>query len=87
MIQDGYLNRNVYADDILLLMAKWDAEEYMDTPSTVHMRNFYVRKSQSHDPDTPTYIDALSVENAEEYLKGIDGEIESLVIGVTLEIF
>ena len=38
MIQDGNLNRNVDTDDILLLLADWYAEYYMDTPSTFHIR-------------------------------------------------
>ena len=32
MIQDGYLNRNVDTDNILSLLADWDAEDCMDTP-------------------------------------------------------
>ena len=38
MIQYGYLNRNIYTDDILSLLSEWDAEDFMDTPSTFHMR-------------------------------------------------
>ena len=38
IIQDGDLNINVYTDDILSLMAEWDAEDGMDMPSTFHMR-------------------------------------------------
>ena len=63
MIQDRYLNSNVYTDDILSLLAEWDAEDCMDTPSTFHMKESYALKTQSHDPDTPTYIKALSGEN------------------------
>ena len=32
MIQDMDLNSNVYTDDILSLLAEWDAEDCMDTP-------------------------------------------------------
>ena len=32
MIQDRGLNRNVDTDDILSLLADWDAEDCMDTP-------------------------------------------------------
>ena len=46
-------------------MADWYAENCMDTPSTFHMRESYVLKSQSHDPDTTTYMKALSGENME----------------------
>ena len=38
MIQDRDLNRNVDTDDILLLLAEWNIEDCMDTPSTFHMR-------------------------------------------------
>ena len=38
MIQDRDLNINVDTDDILSLLAEWDAEDCMDTPSTFHMR-------------------------------------------------
>ena len=34
MIQDRDLNRNVDTDDILSLLADWDAEDCMDMPST-----------------------------------------------------
>ena len=43
------------------------------------MRESYVLKSQSHYPNTPTYIEALPGENAEEYFKAMDDEIQSLV--------
>ena len=38
MIQDRDLNSNVDTDDILPLLDEWDAEDFMDTPSTFHMR-------------------------------------------------
>ena len=38
MIQDMDINRNVDTDDIMTLLAEWDAEDCMDTPSTFHMR-------------------------------------------------
>ena len=66
MIQDRDLDRNVYTDDILLLLAEWYAEDCMDTPSTFHMIESYALKNQSHDPDTPTYMEALSGKNPEE---------------------
>ena len=78
MIQDRDFYSNVDTDDILLLLAEWDAEDCMDTPSTFHMREFYALKTQSHDPDTPTYMEALSGENLEEYFKAMDDEIQSL---------
>ena len=51
----------------------------MDTPSTFHMRESYAFKTQSHDPDTPTYMEALSGENSEEYFNEMDNEIQSLM--------
>ena len=47
-------------DDILSLLAEWDAEDFTDVPSKFHMRESYALKSQSHDPDTPTYMESLS---------------------------
>ena len=38
MIQDGDFNINVATDDIISLLAEWDAEDFMDMPSTFHMR-------------------------------------------------
>ena len=75
MIQDGDLDSNVDTDDILSLLYEWDAEYCMDTPSTFHMREYYVLKTQSHDPGTPMYMEALSGKNLEEYFKEMDGEI------------
>ena len=66
MIQDRDFDSNVDTDDILLLLAKWDAEDCIDMPSTFHMRESYALKTQSHDPDTPTYMEALVGENLEE---------------------
>ena len=56
MIQDKDFNSNVDTDDILLLLAEWDAEDCMDKPSKFHMREYYILKNKSHDPDTPTYM-------------------------------
>ena len=60
MIQDRCFYSNVDTDDILLLLADGSAKDCMDTPSTFHMRESYDLKTQSHDPDTPTYLEALS---------------------------
>ena len=54
MTHDGDYDSNVYTDEILLLMDEWDSEYCMDTPSTFHKIEYYVLKSQSHNPDTPT---------------------------------
>ena len=42
------------------------------------MRESYALKTKSHDPDTPTYMEALSGKNSEEYFKEMDDEIQSL---------
>ena len=60
MIQYGDLNINVDTYEIILLMAEWDAEYCMDAPSAFHIREYYVLKYQIHNPDTPTYMEALS---------------------------
>ena len=64
IIQDRDLNSNVDTDDILSLLAEWNAEDCMDTPSTLHMRESYALNNQSHHHDTPTYKEALSGENS-----------------------
>ena len=51
MIQDRGIYSNIDTDDILSLLAEWDAEYFIDTPSTFHMREYYALKTQSHDPD------------------------------------
>ena len=79
MIQDRDLDSNVYMYDILSLLAEWDAEDFMDTPSKFHMKESYALKNQSHDPDTPTYMEALSGEKLEEYFKAMDYEIKILM--------
>ena len=79
MIQYGYFYSNVDTDYILSLLAEWDAEDCMDTPSMFHTRESYALNTQSHDPDTPTYMEALSGENSEEYFKAMDDEIQSLM--------
>ena len=74
-----YYDSNVDTDEILSLMAELDAEYCMDTPSTFHMRKYYVIISQSHDPDTPKYMEALSGESLGEYFKAMDYEVQSLM--------
>ena len=51
MIQDRYHNSNVDTYAILSLLAEWDAEYCMDTPSMFHMRESYALKTQNHDPE------------------------------------
>ena len=43
------------------------------------MREYYVLKSQSHNPDTPTYIKNSSGETAEEHFKAMDDEIKRIM--------
>ena len=87
MIQDRDLDSNVDMDDILSLLAEWDAEDCMDTPSMFHMKESYDLKNQSHDPDTQTYMEVLSGKNSEEYFKAMYDEIQSLMRRDTREIF
>ena len=79
MIQDRDFDSNVYTDDTLLLLAEWEAEDCMNMPSTFRIRESYALKTQSQYPDTPTYMEALSGENLEEYLKVMDDEIQGLM--------
>ena len=65
MIQDGDYDSNVDTDDILSLLPDWDVEDCMDMQSMFHMREYYVLRSQIHDSDTPTYMEALSGEDSE----------------------
>ena len=50
----------------------------MDAPSTFYMGYYYIIKSQSHDPDTPTYTKALSGETADEHYRAMDDKIQSI---------
>ena len=45
MIQDRDFDSNVDKDDILSLLAEWDAEDCMDTPSIFHTRESYALKT------------------------------------------
>ena len=74
MIQYRDYDSNIDTDDILSLLAEWHAE-----------RESYALKTQSHDPDTPTYMEALLGEKLEEYFKAMDDEIQSLIIRDTWE--
>ena len=63
IIRGEDFNCNVATDKILQLLVECYAEYFMDEPSTFHMRKYYAIKSQSHDPDTPTYMEELSGEH------------------------
>ena len=43
------------------------------------MREDYALNTQSHDPDTPTYMEVISGENSEEYFKAMDDEIQNIM--------
>ena len=75
MIKYRDFDINADTDNILQLLDDWDAEDCMDMPSTFHMIEYYALKTQSHDPDTPTYMEAFSGKNSEEYYKLMDDEI------------
>ena len=51
----------------------------MDTPSTFHTRESYALKTQSHDPDTPKYMEELSGEHVDKYYKAMDYEIKIIM--------
>ena len=51
----------------------------MDSPSTFHIIEYCVSKSQIHNPYTPEYMEVLSIEHADEYYKAVDDEIQSLM--------
>ena len=80
MIQDGDFNRTLDMDKILSLMDEWYKKHCMDAPSIIHMKESYAIKSRSHDPDTSTYMKALSGEHGDECYKAMDYEIHSLMI-------
>ena len=61
-------------DDILQLLDEWYAEDFMDTPSTFHMRESYVLKFQRQYPNTPTCMDTLSGENSEEHFNVMEDD-------------
>ena len=52
-----------------------------------HMRESYFLNTQTHDPDTPTYMEELSGKNSQEYFKAMDDEIQSLMRRETWEFF
>ena len=79
MIQYCYLNGNVCTYDILSLIDEWDVEHFMDVPSTFHMIESYVLKSQINDPDTPKYMEELSGEHVDKYYKAMDYEIKIIM--------
>ena len=60
-------------------MAEWDAEDCMDIPPKFYMREYYVIKYQSYDPDTLTYMETLSGENTGEYFNAMYDEIQCLM--------
>ena len=66
MIQDGYYDSNIDTENIIDLLADQDPEDFMDTPSTLHTREYYALKSQSQDYNNPMYMEALSG----EYMEG-----------------
>ena len=86
MTQDWDFDRNVNTYDILSLLDEWDVEDCIDTPSKIHVKEYYALKIQSHNTDAPIYMEALSGENSEEYFKAIDDEIQSLMRRYTLVI-
>ena len=66
MICDGVYDTNVDTNNILSLLAEWYEEYFIDTPSTLLMREYYDIKYKRHDLDTPKYMEALSGEHSDE---------------------
>ena len=64
-------------EDIMALLAEWDVDEYQDRPRAYHMSEAFVAKSKS-DPDTPTYLEALTGDHAEGYYQAMEEEIKNL---------
>ena len=60
MIQYGDFSSNLDMYEILALLDEYDVKYCMDAPSKLYMRKYYALKSQSHDPDTTIYMEALS---------------------------
>ena len=60
LIQDRDFDVNVDTDEILSLLAEWDAVDCMDTPSMFHMRESYALKTQFHVPDNASIYVGLS---------------------------
>ena len=87
MIHNEYHGSNMDTDEIILLLDKCDAEDCIDTQSNFQIREYYVPKSHSHNPDTPTPMEALLGENAEKYFKAINDEIQNLMRRDTWEIY
>ena len=62
MICNMDYDSNLDTYKILSLLDQWYAEDYIDVPSTLHIRESYALKYQSQEHDTPMYMDALSDE-------------------------
>ena len=86
MTQDGNINNKINTSYILSLLAECNAEDCIGMPSTFHIRESCVLKSQSRDTDTPMYMEALSDENVEEQFKLMDDEIQIIMIREIWEI-
>ena len=72
--------RNIDTYEILSVLTDWYETYFMDDPPKFHRREYFELKSQSQDLDTPTYIEVLSGEHAEEYYKAVYYEFKSLII-------
>ena len=59
IISDECYDINVDTDNIISPLSEQDGEYCMDAPSTFHMGESYAIKYHIHDPDTPTYMEAL----------------------------
>ena len=58
MFQIVHYHIKVDTDETPSLMIDWDLEYCMDAPSIFHMIEYYNIKSQIHNPDSSTYMEA-----------------------------
>ena len=66
MILYWYYDTNIYAENILYLLTKWDVEDCMCASSKLYMREYSALKYHINNTDNPMYMESLSGENTEE---------------------
>ena len=86
MVHNGDYNINVDTDTIPLSLTDWESKYFMKAPLTLCIREPNDIESKSLDPDTPTYMEELSGEYANEYYKAMYDEIQILTRRDTWEI-
>ena len=81
---DYYINEDTYK--IILLLYDCDAEDCMDVPSTLNMRESYGIKYQTQYPDTTMCMELLLGEHADEYCKLLYHDIHIIIRRDTCEV-